>query len=69
MEIKAKGEEKIALCKVRNEVANFLESLLTYALKTNPHVFKGILTGILDFLKLNWSSGLNCVQVYGVADL
>lgn len=46
------------------EAADFLRNLLSAGLKDNPHLYRGVLTGILRVAKESIFSGLNNVAVY-----
>jgi hypothetical protein len=48
------------------EVIAFFRDLLSGGLKDNPHLFKGVLTGILRVAKESLFSGLNNITVYGI---
>lgn len=51
-----------------NEVINFYKSLFGAALKSNPHLYYAILTGILQVSKESIFSGLNNLSVNTVLD-
>ena len=51
-----------------DEVVGFFRNFLSAGLKDNPHLFKGVITGILRISKENLFSGLNNLQVFGLAD-
>ena len=48
------------------EILEFLRSFLGAALKSNPHLFKAVMTGILRVAKENLFSGLNNPGVYSL---
>lgn len=48
------------------EMTNFLRNLFSAALKTNPALKKGVLTGVLRISKDSMLSGLNNIEVYTV---
>ena len=48
------------------EVLGFFRTFLGAGLKDNPHLFKGVITGILRVAKENIFSGLNNLEVYGI---
>ncbi|HNH48555.1 MAG TPA: AAA family ATPase, partial [Myxococcota bacterium] len=48
------------------EVASFFRSFLGGGLKDNPHLFRGVLTGILRVAKESMFSGLNNLAVYSL---
>lgn len=50
------------------EAVGLLRSLLSGALKDNPVLHRGVLTGVLRVAKENLSSGLNNLSVFGVLD-
>ena len=50
-----------------DEVLTFFRNFLGSALKDNPHLFKGVLTGILRAAKESLFSGLNNLAVYSLA--
>jgi hypothetical protein len=54
-----------------DEVVAFFRDFLSAGLKDNPHLFRGVLTGILRVAKESLFSGLNNIAVYGIlhADL
>jgi hypothetical protein len=52
------------LCGYEDKLLPFYRTLLTEALKGNPHLFKGILTGILRVARESIFSGLNNPGVY-----
>lgn len=49
-----------------DEVVGFLRILLAAGLKDNPHLYRGVLTGILRVAKESIFSGLNNVDVHSV---
>lgn len=49
-----------------NQAINYLRNLLSGALKDNPYLEKGILTGILRVAKESIFSGLNNIKVYSL---
>jgi hypothetical protein len=49
-----------------DEVTEFFRNFLSGGLKDNPHLYKGVLTGVLRVAKENIFSGLNNVRVHGV---
>ncbi len=49
-----------------NEVASWFRAFLTAGLKDNPHLYRGVLTGILRVAKESMFSGLNNVQVFSL---
>ena len=49
-----------------DESVEFFRALLSPALKDNPHLYKGVLTGILRIAKESMFSGLNNVEVYSL---
>lgn len=51
-----------------NEIIQFMRSLLTSVFKDNPHLEKGVLTGILRTAKEGIFSGLNNLSVYSLLD-
>ena len=51
-----------------NQVVDFMRNLLSGGLKDNPHLEKGILTGILRVAKESIFSGLNNLSVYTLLD-
>ncbi len=50
------------------DVIDFMRIFLSAALKDNPHLFKGIMTGIYRVAKESIFSGLNNLKVYTVLD-
>jgi hypothetical protein len=48
------------------EAIAFFRDFLSGGLKDNPHLFKGVLTGILRVAKESLFSGLNNIAVYGI---
>ena len=50
------------------EMISFMRGFLGQALKTNPHLMKGILTGIMRVSKESIFSGLNNVVTYSILD-
>lgn len=50
------------------EVAGWFRTFLTAGLKDNPHLHRGVLTGVLRVAKESMFSGLNNVQVYSLLD-
>jgi hypothetical protein len=50
------------------EIISFLRNFLSGGLKDNPHLFKGVLTGILRVAKESVFSGLNNLGVYTLLD-
>ncbi|MEZ4529171.1 MAG: AAA family ATPase [Desulfobacterales bacterium] len=48
------------------EIIGFMRNFLSGGLKDNPHLFKGVLTGILRVAKESIFSGLNNLTVYSV---
>ncbi len=48
------------------EVVGFFRNFLSAGLKDNPHIEKGVLTGILRVAKESMFSGLNNLQVYSL---
>ncbi len=51
-----------------HQIVKFLRSLLTSVFKDNPHIERGVLTGILRTSKEGIFSGLNNLQVYQLTD-
>jgi hypothetical protein len=51
-----------------DEVVGFFRNFLSAGLKDNPHLFKGVITGILRIAKENLFSGLNNIQVFGLTE-
>jgi Predicted AAA-ATPase/PD-(D/E)XK nuclease superfamily len=51
-----------------DEVASWFRGFLTGALKDNPHLYRGVLTGVLRVAKESMFSGLNNVKVYSLLD-
>lgn len=51
------------------ELTNFMRSLLTSALKDNPHLSRGVITGILRAAKEGIFSGLNNLAVFTILSL
>jgi hypothetical protein len=49
-----------------DDVFGFFRDFLSGGLKDNPHLFKGVLTGILRVAKESLFSGLNNIAVYGI---
>lgn len=49
-----------------DEIALLCRNLLSGGLKDNPHLFKGVLTGVLRVAKESLFSGLNNLAVYGL---
>jgi hypothetical protein len=49
-----------------DEVVAFFRDFLSAGLKDNPHLFRGVLTGILRVAKESLFSGLNNPAVYGI---
>jgi hypothetical protein len=49
-------------------LSNFMRDLFSAALKTNPFLEKGLITGILRVSKNNMLSGLNNLKVYTILD-
>lgn len=49
-----------------DDAVHFFRALLSPALKDNPHLFKGVMTGILRVARESMFSGLNNVQVYSL---
>ena len=49
-----------------NEVIAFFRTLFSAGLKDNPHLYRGVLTGILRIAKESLFSGLNNLTVYSV---
>lgn len=49
-----------------DEAITLLSNLLSGGFKDNPHLFKGVLTGILRIAKENLFSGLNNIVVYDI---
>jgi hypothetical protein len=49
-----------------DQAAGHLRNLLSGGLKDNPHLFKGVLTGILRVAKESIFSGLNTLTVYSI---
>jgi hypothetical protein len=49
-----------------DDVITFFRDFLSGGLKDNPHLFKGVLTGILRIAKESLFSGLNNIAVYGI---
>ena len=49
-------------------VADWFRSFLTEGLKDNPHLYRGVLTGVLRVAKESMFSSLNNVQVYSLLD-
>jgi hypothetical protein len=52
------------LCGYAPPILEFFRAFLTEGLKGNPHLFKGVLTGILRIAKESIFSGLNNMAVY-----
>ena len=50
------------------EMISFMRGLLSGAFKDNPHIFKGIITGILRVAKESIFSDLNNLDVYTILD-
>ncbi|GAK53224.1 hypothetical protein U14_04489 [Candidatus Moduliflexus flocculans] len=48
------------------EIVSFMRNFLSGGLKDNPHLFKGVLTGILRIAKESIFSGLNNLAVYNL---
>jgi Predicted AAA-ATPase/PD-(D/E)XK nuclease superfamily len=48
------------------EILDFFRAFLTEGLKGNPHLFKGVLTGILRVARESIFSGLNNLRVYSL---
>lgn len=48
------------------EVIAFIRSMLSGALKDNPYLFKGVLTGVLRVARESLFSGLNNIAVYSI---
>ncbi len=48
------------------QILNFMRSFLGAGLKSNPHLFKAVMTGILRVAKENLFSGLNNLGVYSL---
>ena len=57
------------MSKEREKVGVMLTSILSSALKSNPALFMGLLTGIYDTLQKEGESGLNNINVRGINDL
>ena len=53
-------------CGYYDEVASWFRAFLTAGLKDNPHLFRGVLTGILRVAKESMFSGLNNVKVFSL---
>jgi hypothetical protein len=51
-----------------DEAIHFFRNFLSAGLKDSPHLFRGVLTGILRVAKENIFSGLNNIQVRSVLD-
>ena len=51
-----------------NEAVEFIRNFFSSAFKDNPHMSRGILTGILRVAKESIFSGLNNIRVYSVMD-
>lgn len=51
-----------------DKFTRFMENMLSAALKTNPFLHKGVMTGILRISKNNMLSGLNNLKVYTLFD-
>ncbi len=51
-----------------DEMISFMRGLLSGAFKDNPHIFKGIITGILRVAKESIFSDLNNLDVYTILD-
>lgn len=49
-----------------DEAIDFFRGFLSASLKDNPHLFKGILTGVLRVAKESLFSGLNNIRVYSL---
>jgi Predicted AAA-ATPase/PD-(D/E)XK nuclease superfamily len=49
-------------------VADWFRSFLTEGLKDNPHLYRGVLTGVLRVAKESMFSSLNNVKVYSLLD-
>ncbi len=50
------------------EVVNFMRNFFSGGLKDNPHLFKGVITGVLRVAKESIFSGLNNLGVYTLLD-
>ena len=55
-------------CGYYDDVINFMRNFLSGVLKDNPHLFKGVVTGILRVAKESIFSGLNNLGVYSLLD-
>ena len=51
-----------------NEMRDFMQGLLGQAFKDNPHLHRGVITGIVRVAKEDIFSGLNNLGTYGVLD-
>jgi hypothetical protein len=51
-----------------NEMSDFMKNMLSTALKGNPYLKKGIMTGVLRISKDSMLSGLNNLKVFTVLD-
>lgn len=51
-----------------NELGSFLRNMLSSALKGNPYLEKGLMTGILRVSKNELLSGLNNIKIYSIFD-
>ncbi len=58
-------EEKQDLLRLVNDIATFLKDFLGESLKSNPHLEKGLMTGILRVSKNKMLSDLNNMVIYG----
>lgn len=65
-EIDAEAREKLHT--ERDNVSKMIRDILSSALKDNPHLQKGILTGVFDTLKKDAGSGLNNIKIYSITD-
>lgn len=56
------------MSKERRKMAKMLKTILSSALKSNPALHMGFLTGIYDTLKKDGESSLNNIIVRGIND-
>ncbi len=52
-----------------DEMISFMRGLLSGAFKDNPHIFKGVITGILRVAKESIFSDLNNLDIYTILDI
>jgi hypothetical protein len=50
------------------EMSSLMRGLFGFALKDNPHLYKGVVTGITRIAKENLFSGINNLSVYSILD-